>query len=120
MKRIMLALALCCVVPVLGGCPLDSIFVRDHYIPSQMPYLPGYQLPAGTTPAGYWSSKEKFFRRLAVEADTLTPREADLVSHLYDYKDLMEQLDAEVREYNRTARESNVKNGYDKQTTPVK
>lgn len=113
MKKWMLAVLLCA-VPVLGGCPLDSIFVRNHYIPSKMPYLPGYELPQEQAPKEYWKAKKEFFRTLAADSDNLTPREEALVNHLYDYKDLMEQLDAQVEEYNRLARENNIKHGYEK------
>jgi hypothetical protein len=105
---------LICVVPVLGGCPLDSLFVRNHYVHSRMPYLSSYEVPRGESPARFWKAKKEYFTQIAVESDDLTDRELELVNHLYDYKDLFEQLEAGQKEYNRIAHEENLKNGYER------
>jgi hypothetical protein len=112
MKKIWLVIVLCSALP-LSGCFLDNLFVRNHYVHSKMPYIAGYRLPAGKEPAEFWGEKNKFFRQLTVEEEGLSNREVEMVNHLYDYKDLMDQLEASVKEYNALAKERNTANGYE-------
>ena len=102
MRKLLLVLSLA----LLPGC---SLFVRHHYVESKQPIIPRYIVPGGLPPKVFWSEKQKFFQDLLKKQSELTDLDISLIRHLHDYKNLFEQDEAAIAEYNRWATERNNK-----------
>jgi hypothetical protein len=113
MRRAALALTLLCVAACASGCFLDGIFVRERYIRDSRPYIATYKIPDNQTYKEFWGAKRDYFQALQAWAADLTPREQELLEHLFDYKNVFEQLDEAVREYNNQALDHNKRYGYE-------
>jgi hypothetical protein len=90
----------------------------DRPPPPRLPLISMIEAyPAGTTPADFWADKQRFFHdyETRLRAGRVGPEEQNAMRHLYEIETLRRAGEAQIREYNRLARETNQANGYERQ-----